>query len=266
MLLPVGANVEMSTFAILCRSNNNSAPGKEAMALTQGEDQSPHNRPGKEQGMCFLESYWPSVQFHTLLFCHARENTIQTPKMQLAEKVFSWSLRGLELTHLRNMPTPAPQVAAWAVQAPTSSPSSWLRQQELWEHSMAPQNRQRVGCFLSSSVDLGHLRTKHGGDERVEHLQQIFPLKGGDWKDFNCPLTENGWLDWGEHCNPQEDQSNDSFSWGTWRKSLLINYHKVFYYKIKVGKKVYLTVWILPFRALVTAGFPHHLRKTKTLS
>lgn len=137
------------------------------------------------------------------------------------------------------MPTPAPQVAAWAVQAPTSSPSSWLRQQELWEHSMAPQNRQRVGCFLSSSVDLGHLRTKYRGDERVEHLRQIFPLKGGDWKDFNCPLTENGWLDWGEHCNPQEDQSNDSFSWGTWRKSLLINYQNRFYYKIKVGQKEY---------------------------
>lgn len=73
------------------------------------------------------------------------------------------------LTHLRNMPTPAPQVAACAVQAPTSSPSSWLRQQELWEHNMAPQNRHKVGCFLSSSVDLGHLRTK-----RTEHLQKMF--------------------------------------------------------------------------------------------
>lgn len=82
----------MSTFAILCRSKNNSAPGKETMVITQGEDQFPHNRPGKELGMCFLESYWPSVQFHTLLSCqqeiklhlysafHARKNTIQSKK------------------------------------------------------------------------------------------------------------------------------------------------------------------------------------------
>lgn len=77
-----------------------------------------------------------------------------------SEMRLSWCLRGLEVTHLRNIPTPAPQVAAWAVQAPTSSPSSWVRQQELWEHSIAPQNRHRVGCFLSSSVDLGHLRNR----------------------------------------------------------------------------------------------------------
>lgn len=86
MLLPIGGNVEMSTFAILSRSNNNSAPGEEAMILTQGEDQSPHNHPGKEQGMCFLESYWPSVQFHTLLFCHERKNTMQSQKMQLENR------------------------------------------------------------------------------------------------------------------------------------------------------------------------------------
>lgn len=83
-------------------------------------------------------------------------------KNAVSEMRLSWCLRGLEVTHLRNIPTPAPQVAAWAVQAPTSSPSSWVRQQELWEHSIAPQNKHRVGCFLSSSVDLGHLMNREG--------------------------------------------------------------------------------------------------------
>lgn len=80
------------------------------------------------------------------------------------------------LINLRNIPTPAPQVAAWAVQAPTSSPSSWLRQQELWEHSIAPQKRHKVGCFLSSSVDFGHLRTwcrrvRKDGQKRTRRCQ-----------------------------------------------------------------------------------------------
>lgn len=33
------------------------------------------------------------------------------------------------------------------------------------------------------------------------------PLKG----DFNCLLTGNDWLDWGEPCNPLGDQSSDFF-------------------------------------------------------
>lgn len=46
-----------------------SASTKKATSLTQDEDLSPHSHPGKEQGMCFLESYWPSIRFHTLLSC-----------------------------------------------------------------------------------------------------------------------------------------------------------------------------------------------------
>lgn len=57
--LPVGGNIDMPTFAVFSKSNNNAAPGKKEMLLTQGEDQSPHNHPGKVQGTCFLESYWP---------------------------------------------------------------------------------------------------------------------------------------------------------------------------------------------------------------
>ena len=50
---------------------------KKIKILTQGEDQSPHNHPGKEQDMCFLEFYWPSVQFHILLSCQHQINKMK---------------------------------------------------------------------------------------------------------------------------------------------------------------------------------------------
>lgn len=182
-------------------------------------DQSHHNRPGKEPGKCFLGSCSPSVQFHTLLFCrHGIKRNSWRPLNANAKKCsfksemrLSWCLWGLEFTHLRNIPTPAPQVAAWAVQAPTSSPSSWVRQQELWEHSIAPQNRHSVGCFLSSSVDLGHLRNS----EEPSTLNNLMGCyRNGYEKGCSCSLTENDWLDLREHCNPLEDQSDDSVSSG----------------------------------------------------
>lgn len=67
--MPVGGNVAISTSAIVSRSNLIQYVTMKATSLTQDEDLSPHSHPGKEQGMCYLESYWPSIRFHTLLSC-----------------------------------------------------------------------------------------------------------------------------------------------------------------------------------------------------
>lgn len=64
------------------------------------------------------------------------------------------------------MQTPAPQWSAWKTQAPTSSPFTISWQQMFWEHRMAPQKRQRTGCFRSSSADRGHL-------QREGHIQCV---------------------------------------------------------------------------------------------
>lgn len=41
-----------------------------------------------------------------------------------------------------------------------------------WEHSIAPQKRQRTGCFRSSSADRGHLKK----EENIQYGEDITSL------------------------------------------------------------------------------------------
>lgn len=128
---------------------------------------------------------------------------------------------------------------------------------------------QAQGRMLSLIIG-GFWTPEDGRDGKVEHLQ---PTETQQIKKRLLLLTENGWLYWAERCNPQEDQSNDSFSLDIYRKNSINKRLLVeAYYKPKLEQKKLhewcsnLTIWALPFRILVIDGLPHHLDKTKPYS
>lgn len=103
----------------------------------------------------------------------------------------------LSSSHLRNIPTPAPQMAAWAVHAPTSSPFSCSWQQGLCAHSMTPHRRHRVGCFRSSSDEFGHLRAKRESHRKhLIYLHKILNSHSGHYRQSFINSTYLKWLAW----------------------------------------------------------------------